>query len=416
VGWKDRFEVLRARDLRLVFAATAISQLGDGVVTVAVAFAVLDLTGSATDLGLVMVCRTVALLGSLLVGGVIADRVSRRRVMIAADSARFVSQVVIGVLIVSGHAAVWEIALSQAVLGAASGFFEPASSGLLPAVADRWISESYALQGIVSSIGGIAGPAIGGALVVGIGPGSAMLVDGATYAASALLLFGVRAAAARAPAIADRDRQPFLTELRGGYTEVRGRRWVWITMIVFATTNALAAAYFVLGPVIAKHQLGGPGAWAVLGTAFAVGALIGGTALLQIKPRRPMLVGSLVAIALVFPTLLIAIPAPLIVIAIFQIASGIAAIVANTMWWLVLQQNIPPEKLSRVTSYEWFGTLALQPIGYALVGPLASRIGTSSTLYLCGGLSLLVTLSLLAVSDVRNLENKARTNIRTTAP
>lgn len=390
-----------------MFAATAVSQLGDGIVTVAVSFAVLDLTGSATDLGLVLVCRTVALLGSLLIGGVIADRVSRRGVMIVADLVRFVGQALIGALVLSGHAAVWQIALSQAVVGAASGFFEPASSGLLPAVADRWISESYALQGIVSSVGGIAGPAIGGALVVGVGPGSALLVDGASYAASALLLFGVRSAAAREPAIADGDRQPFLTELRGGYREVRQRRWVWLTMIVFATTNALAAGYFVLGPGIAKNQLGGPGAWAVLGTAFAIGALIGGTALLQIRPRRPMLVGSLVAVALVFPTLLIAIPAPLIVIAAFQIASGIAAIVANTMWWLVLQQNIPADKLSRVTSYEWFGTLALQPIGFALVGPLASRIGTSPTLYLCGGLSLLVTLSLLAVRDVRTLKNQA---------
>jgi MFS family permease len=337
-------------------------------------------------------------------------------VMMAADLVRFVSQSVIGVLVVSGHAAVWEIALSQAVVGGASGFFEPASSGLLPAVADRWISESYALQGMVSSIGGIAGPAIGGALVVGIGPGSALLVDGASYAASALLLFGVRSAAARTPAIAGADRQPFLAELRGGYREVRERRWVWVTMIVLATTNALAAGYFVLGPLIAKRQLGGPGAWAALGTAFAVGALIGGTTLLQIKPRRPMLVGSLVVIALAFPTLLIAIPAPLFVIVIFQVAAGIAAIVANTMWWLVLQQNIPPDKLSRVTSYEWFGTLALQPIGFALVGPLASRIGTSSTLYLCGGLSLLLTLSLLTVRDVRNLENQARVNTGTAAP
>jgi MFS family permease len=114
VGWFRRFGVLRERDLRLVFSATAVSDIGDGVVTVAVTFAVLDLTHSATDIGIVMASRTIALLASLLVGGVIADRVSRRRVMITVDLVRFSSQGLVGVLVVSGHAAVWEIAASQA--------------------------------------------------------------------------------------------------------------------------------------------------------------------------------------------------------------------------------------------------------------------------------------------------------------
>src|ERR1700689_4840558 len=169
--WARRFGLLRERDLRLVFSASAISDLGDGVVTVAVTFAVLDLTHSATDIGIVLACRTIALLASVLIGGVVADWVSRRVVMIVADLVRFASQGLVGVLVVTGHAAVWEIAASQAVIGIASGFFGPASTALLPAVAGDSITEANALNGIVSSFGGIVGPAIGGALAVGVGGG-----------------------------------------------------------------------------------------------------------------------------------------------------------------------------------------------------------------------------------------------------
>jgi len=414
VGWIRRLGVLRERDLRLVFGATAVSEIGDGVVTVAVTFAVLDLTHSATDIGIVLASRTIALLASLLVGGVVADRVSRRRVMITADLVRFSSQGLVGVLVVSGHAAVWEIAASQAVIGAASGFFNPASSALLPAVAGESITEANALNGIVSSFGGIVGPAIGGALVVGIGAGSALLVDAASYGTSGLLLFGVHAAAAREPALTVDARGSFLADLRGGLAEVRSRTWLWATMIVMAVCNALAGAFFVLGPVIAKRHLGGPAAWAALNVAFAVGLLIGGTSLLKIRPRRLLFVATFAFLAMFFPPLLIAIPAPLILIAAFQVMSGVGAMVGNTMWWTVLQQNIPTEALSRVTSFEWFGTLALMPIGFALAGPVGAALGYGTTLYLCGGLSLLIFLGLLAIREVRTLETKVEP--ATTAP
>jgi len=308
--WARRFGVLRERDLRLVFSANAISDLGDGVVTVAVTFAVLDLTHSATDIG----------------------------------------------------------------------------------------------NGIVSSFGGIVGPAIGGALVVGIGAGSALLVDAASYGASALLLFGVRTHAAREPALAAASRGSFVADLRDGFTQVHSRTWLWATMITMALTNMLVSSYFVLGPVIAKRHLGGPAAWAALSTAFAIGLLVGGGALFKIKPRRPLLVASVACLPIFLPTLLIGIPAPLIVIAAFQVVAGAGAIVTNTMWWTVLQQNIPTELLSRVTSYEWLGTLALQPIGFALAGPLGAALGFGPTLYLCGGLSVVISLGLLAVRDVRALQ------------
>ncbi|MGI9185445.1 MAG: MFS transporter [Solirubrobacteraceae bacterium] len=159
-------DVLRLRDFRLVFGAAVVSLLGDGMLPVALTFAILDLTGSATDLGIVLAARTVALVGSLLVGGVVADRVSRRMVMIGADLVRLLGQGTIAVLLVSGHATVVEIAVSQAFLGAATGFFNPASSGLIPLVAGEWLQQANSLRGMAMAAGNIAGPAIAGVLVV----------------------------------------------------------------------------------------------------------------------------------------------------------------------------------------------------------------------------------------------------------
>jgi hypothetical protein len=152
--------VLRLRNFRLVFGASAVSLVGDGVVPVALTFAVLDLTGSATDLGIVLAARTIALVASLLVGGVVADRIGRRTVMVSADLVRLVTQAAVAVLLVSGHATVPEIAISQVLLGAASGFFNPASSGLIPAVAGEWLQQANALRGMALAVGNIAGPAI----------------------------------------------------------------------------------------------------------------------------------------------------------------------------------------------------------------------------------------------------------------
>ncbi len=391
-------EVLRLRDFRLVFGAAVMSLVGDGVVPVALAFAVLDLTGSATDLGVVLAARTIALVASLLVGGVVADRVGRRRVMIAADLLRLVTQGAIGLLLVSGDATVAQIAVSQALLGAASGFFNPASSGLIPAVAGTWLQQANALRGMAMAAGNIAGPAIAGVLVVATGPGVALLVDAASYGVSAILLARVRSDAP-GPASA----KHFLTDLRDGFTEVRSRTWVWSIIVVFSLVNMLAAAFPVLGALTAKRHLGGAAAWAAILASRAVGSLIGSTTLLRLRPRRPLLAATLACMITALPTLLLAVPAPLVVIVIAALISGIGPMVFNTLWETTLQQYIPATARSRVSSYDWFGSIVLQPLGYALIGPLAAGVGVSAALYLCGGLEIVAAATLLTVRDIRTL-------------
>ncbi|MGH2859454.1 MAG: MFS transporter [Solirubrobacteraceae bacterium] len=390
--------VLRLRDFRLVFSASLVSLVGDGVVPVALSFAVLDLTGSATDLGLVLASETVAMVGALLVGGVVADRIGRRTVMIGADLARLVSQTTIAALLISGHATVAELAVSQALLGAASGFFNPASSGLLPLLAGERLQDANALRGMAMAAGSIAGPAIAGALVVTTSPGVALVIDGASYAVSALLLARVRRDDLRLE-----TQTRFLGDLRAGFREVRSRTWVWSVIVVFAFTNTVASAFPVLGPLIAKQRLGGAGAWAAILAFRAIGGLAAGTRLLRARPRRPLLVAVQVGLLAPLPLFLLAIGAPLVAIVIGALVMGVSGMVFNTLWETTLQQHIDPAARSRVSSYDWFGSLALTPVGLALIGPLATGIGVSGALYLCGAIDVLSVALLLGVHEIRTL-------------
>jgi hypothetical protein len=165
----------------------------------------------------------------------------------------------------------------------------------------------------------------------------------------------------------------------------------------------MLAAFTVLGPVVAKRSLGGPAAWAAILAAEGVGSLAGGVTLLRISPRRPLIAATVASATAVVPTILLAVPAPLALIVLAGLGSGLAAMLFNTLFETMLQRHVPQHALSRVSSFDWFGSLALQPIGLALMGPLASAVGLSAALYLCAGLKLVTLASLFAVRDIRTL-------------
>jgi hypothetical protein len=394
------FAVLTNRNFRLVYGAQVVSLLGDGIIPVALAFAILDLTGSATDLGLVLAARTVPLVACLLAGGVVADRVSRRRVMIVADVVRFASQALLGLLLVTGHAELWQLAALQAVLGAASGFFNPASTGLLPMlVSTERLQDANALRGIALAAGGVAGPLVAGLLVALVGSGEALLADAATYAVSAVLLTRVR--------IDERGdegaRGTFLADLRTGWHEVWSRAWVRSIIAVFSLVNVLSAPFFVLGPLVAKRELGGAAAWAGILAARGAGEVLGAVLSLQIRPRRPLLVAVLAGMVAGVPMALLAAGAPAVAVAASAVLAGAGAMLFNTLWETTLQSHIPPAALSRVSAYDWFGSLTFQPIGFAIVGPVAGFAGMTATLWAAAVLDIVLVSSLLAVRDVRTL-------------
>jgi MFS family permease len=397
----NRIGALREREFRLFFAGQTASLLGDGMVGVALSFAVLDLTGSVSDLGYVFAARSLPLVAFLLVGGVFADRLPRRAVMVGADVVRLGSQGLTAALLISGHAHVWEIAGLQAVGGLASAFFYPAVTGLTPIlVSGSRLQQANVLRGISGAGGGIAGPAIAGTLVATVGAGWALAADAASFGVSAVFL-----AALRLPPHARLPAQAFFRDLREGWSEFRSHTWLWAGVIAAGLANMLWAPFSVLGPAIARSSLGGAGAWALIAAASGAGAFLGGLLALRLRPRRPFRAAFLAYLPFGTPMVLLAIHAPAPAIAALALAGGGGLMIGNALWETTLQQQISPSTLSRVTSYDWFGSLAGQPLGMALVGPVSLAIGARSTLWGAAALITAANLTVLSLPSVRAVES-----------
>jgi MFS family permease len=401
---RGRLEALEERPFRLLFLGQSVSQLGDGMIGVALAFAVLELTGSATDLGIVLAARTVPLVLFLLVGGVWADRLPRRALMVTTDLVRLAAHGLMAALLIAGHAEVWSLAILAGTAGAASAFFQPAIAGIMPAVISvERLQQANALRGISEAVGRIAGPALAGVLVVAVGPGWALAVDAATFGVSAVFL-----AMIAMPPHLPVERQPFLADLREGWDDFRSRTWLWTTVLSASIGNMLFAAYFVLGPLVADRELGGAGAWALIASGFGAGLVVGGLVLLRIDPARPMLVATVGVAFYTLPLAFLAIPTAAVVTALGGLLAGAGLAVANNLWETTTQRHVPPAKLSRVSSYDWFGSLAMQPIGMLIWGPIADEIGVGTALWVAFALQLATILALFAVREIRELPPSPR--------
>jgi MFS family permease len=397
-----RLRVLREPSYRRLFLGRTASLIGDGITPIALAFAILDLTGSATDLGIVLALHGVVLIALVLVGGVIADRISPRRAMLGADFTRTISMGLIAVLLLTDAAEIWQLALLYAVDGGATAFFNPASNALVPQIVPpSRLQEANALLTFSRWMGKVAGPALAGVLLALGSPGSALAIDAATFAVSAACLWGVRAPGVR-PAGESND---FLAELRHGWREFSSRSWLVAVVFSAGTTNAIFfPAFQVLGPTVARDSLGGSSSWALIAALWGIGGLLGGLVALRIRPRRPLLVSEGFIILFALPIALLAIPSTTAVIALGALIAGSTVSLAEILYETTIAQHVPQEALSRVTAYDWFGSLALEPIGLALVGPLAAGVGVSTTLWLSAAAITLCLLAVIAVPSVRRLE------------
>ncbi|MGN6257365.1 MAG: MFS transporter [Solirubrobacterales bacterium] len=386
---------------RRLWIGRTTSLIGDGMAPVAIAFAVLDLTGSASDLGIVLAAHSLVLIALILVGGVVADRISPRLAMLGADAVRTVSMGLIAALLLAGVAQVWELALLYAIDGAAAAFFNPASSAIVPQIVPaRRLQEANALLELSRSLGKVVGPALAG-ILLGLGsPGAALAVDAGTFAVSAVALLGLRAP--RAPAA---EGASFAADLRRGWTEFSSRTWLWAVVCGAAVANATYyPAIQVLGPAVARASLGGSSAWAVIATAMGIGALAGGGVALWVRPRRPLLLSESLIILIVIPMALLALPASTAAIALGALVAGAVGSLAQILFETASVQHIPAAARSRVFAYDWFGSLALEPIGLALVGPLAAAIGLSTTLWLYTIVIAICLVAVISVPSVRRLE------------
>ncbi len=387
---------------RLLFGGQALSTLGDRITFVALPFAVLSIGGGAGEVGLVIGATTIPFAIFALLGGVWADRLPRHRVMLASDLVRMVSQALAALLLLTGDAEVWQLAALGVAFGTADAFFMPALTGLMPAVvAPERLQEANALRALVASFGMVSGPAAAGVLVALLGPGGALAVDAATFAASALALARLRPAVA---ARATDDAAAFLDQLRAGFAEIRRRPWVQGFLVVLCVYSVVVLpAIFVLGPVLAERELGGVRAWAVITAAFGLGSITGDLLILRFKPRRPLLwsgIGFTVASA---QALIIGSGLPVAGIAALEAVTGVAVAAGWGLWETTLQEQIPEHAISRVSSYDYLVSVGAMPIGLTLAGPVAEVIGLHETLVLQTAIGLPVALAVLLVPGVRTL-------------
>ncbi len=399
-GLLASFDVLRERQFRLLWLGQAISALGDALVPLAVTFAVLDLTGSAADLGLVFAAMFGARVIFILVGGVWSDRLPRQLVMIAADLVRGGVQALLALAFFTDSVALWHLIAAAFVLGGASAFFGPASTGLVKTtVSPERLQEANALISMSQNAIQIFGPVTAGALVVFVGFGPIFAVDALTFVASAICLVGMRLPSA----IERLERRSFLADVRQGLGEVLSRTWLWSSFIVFSISNVTIAMYFVLGPLIVERELGGASDWGLLLTGGAIGGLIGSMVALRYKPARPLIPAFLLMFFVSVQLAALIPPLPIVGLMVVAALAFASIAVGNALWDTMLQQHIPERAISRVSALDWTISLVFMPLGYVLAGPLAEAIGLDLTLALAAGVSVVANIGLLLVPSVRHL-------------
>ncbi len=395
--------VLRFQDFRYLFLGQTASLIGDQVVIVALALFVTRLTGSPSDLGLVFGVQAAALVLLLLFGGVWADRLPRHQIMIAADLARAALHATLALLILTGSVRIWQVIAIEAAFGGAEAFFRPAYTGLIPqTVPEELIQDANGLTAAIDNLSLLIGPVIATALIVGVGAGEAFAFDAATFVVSALLLARVKPRPRGEP----EPSAPVLHELGAGWREVRERTWVLVTIAAFSGALFCALApWIVLGPVIARDLYGGTSMFGVLSALIGAGALAGALTALHWRPRRPLRAGLLLILAWPLYDCGFALGAPLWIIAPMAVATGLGWALMGVWWETALARHIPPQALSRVSAYDWMGSLVLLPIGYVLAGPLASLLGARTVLGLGGAIALALIAAALLPRQTRQLSN-----------
>jgi hypothetical protein len=395
----DALRVLREPSYRYLLAGQSVSFLGDAMANVALAFALVELGGSAAALGIVFTAKSLALLGCLLAGGVLADRLSRQALLVVMDWVRVISQGAIAVHLLAGEPRVWCIALLSAVSGAATGLSQPAAPGLVTAIVPaEQLLRANALGSLGYSLARMTGPVIAGLLVARSGAGWALAADAATFAVSAVLVARVRA-----PVTAMVPSRSLLADLHGGWQAFRARKWLWTFVTWLAFSSLLYGCWTIIGPLVAARDLGGAAAWGFIISAQGVGGILGGFIALRINPRRPLFFAAAALAPFFLPLALFALRSPLAIIALGALLAEVGLTLSSTVGDSAVQRHIEPALLSRITAYRRLGPAAAQPIGLALWGPLAAVVSLDGALWLAFVLQLVVTLALLSVSEVRQL-------------
>jgi len=398
-----RLAVLREQRFRRFYAGYATSLLGSAMSSVALTFAVLSEGGSAADLGYVFAAGVIPQVLFMLGGGVLADRIGRRTVMLAADGARVAAQGVLAATLLVARPPIWLIAALTAVVGTGEAFFTPALGGLMPAITppDK-LADANALVGVAEAATKVVGPALAGVLIGLTQPAIVIAVDAATFCASLISLTLVRV-----PAIRPGAHSPW-RDLAEGWHQFRTQTWLWVITVQFALFNLLTwAPYLLLGPILAREYLGGARAWGTVMAAMALGSMLTGLLLVGRRPRRPLIVSVVGSSGYGIPCLMLFLHLPVYAVAAGACVAGVGSAVFSTYWTTVLQRRVPQEMLARVTAFALTGSYALGSAGFVVIGPVAAVVGPGRMLGFAAAwtaVSTTVVLSLRAIRSVRLTE------------
>jgi MFS family permease len=364
---------LRSRDFRLLWLSQSASVVGDALVIVAIGLFVTRLTHRPSDVGLVLAAYALPLVVFVLIGGVIADRLPRQRVMVAADLVRMVLHGTLAVLIATHTVRVWHMMVIGLLYGTAEAFFRPAYSGLVPQTVDEAdIQSAQALGGVSREVATFVSPALATVLVLGVGGAWAFGLDATTFALSAALLSQVTGRSRGESG----ESGSMIDELRQGWVAVRERSWVWATIVVYSLALLTALApFFVLGASVSRQVYGSDAVYGWTNAAWGVGTVTGAVAAVRWRPARPMLAGMVGSLTWPGAIALFAAGPPLEVLYPVMALAGAGVGVFAVWWETALAQRIPPHLLSRVSAWDWMGSLALLPLGYIAAGPLADHLG-----------------------------------------
>ncbi|PDO87341.1 MFS transporter [Kosakonia pseudosacchari] len=390
---------------RHLFFARLLTVLGNGIAPIALAFAVLDIGGSATELGIVVAARSLFNVAFLLVGGVLADRYSRSRVLVLSSLVAACSQGVVAWLVLDGSATVMLLAILGTINGAAAGIALPASSALVPqTVPAHNLREANAFIQLGIYSGTVIGASLGGILTSAVGPGWGLAIDALGFAASAPLYLAIRMGAIQAAA----GQSNILQDLRDGWKEFISRAWVWGIVVQFTIINAaFSGVVMVLGPIIADASFG-RARWGMIVAAQSVGLIVGSFLALRWRPRRDLFIGVILVAICAVPIYLLSqsVSTPWLLAAFFL--AGVSFGLFGVAWAQSLQTHIPPEKLARVYAYDAMGSFIAIPVGELAAGPLATHFGSSNVLIASAIAVIIACAGASFIPAIRRLDNSPK--------
>lgn len=390
---------LRHRNFRLLVTGTTTGALGNAITPIALAFAVLDLGGSAAELGLVVAVFALAEVLTVLFGGVLGDRISRKVMLEGSSAACVLTQGVTAVLLVGGWASIPLLGVIGVLNGCLGALAQPSSAALTRStVPPALVGDAVAQRALLQTGAMVVGYAAGGLLVAGIGTGWAIAVDAATFAVAAYCFSRLDVPQARPAA-----RGSFVGDLGDGLREVLSHTWLWL-LIGQALLYHLfyGGVQSVIGPIVVGDELGRT-AWGVALGSLMAGFVVGGLVCLRWKPRRSLYVGTyLLSLTAAFPVAM-AFSDHLLPILVGAFLHGLGLQVFDVQWQVAIQQHVPEEKLARVYSFDLVGSFVARPIGLVLVGPVALAVGMHRWMLVVGCIMGVSALLALLSPDVRRV-------------